>query len=220
MSEQENKKTPDLKAPEKKENGDLKINSEKKDEITVEENNNSEEKQVNRRKALVRIGIFIIIMAIVGVIFGIRWFSSGRWVQGTDDAYVNGFQNTVTSQVDGRITELYIKDTQQVKEGDLLAVIDDTDYKINFEKAEANLAKAVKTYYSLNSSADQYTDVVRSLRSSLQKAQADYRRDSAAYKQGLISKETYDATVNNLDQAQTSLNKALKEQDNARIQAI
>ncbi|MCP1224963.1 efflux RND transporter periplasmic adaptor subunit [Sebaldella sp. S0638] len=167
-----------------------------------------------------RIGVFVIVIAIIGIIFGVKWFTAGRWIQGTDDAYVNGFQNTVTSQVDGRITELYIKDTQTVKEGDLLAVIDDTDYKINFEKAEANLAKAVKTYYSLNSSADQYSDVIKSLRSSLQKAQADYKRDNAAYKQGLISKETYDATANNLDQAQTSLNKALKEQDNARIQAI
>ena len=84
-----------------------------------------------------RIGIFVVIMAIIGLVFGLRWFTSGRWIQGTDDAYVNGFQNTVTSQVDGRITELYIKDTQAVKEGDLLAVIDDTDYKINFEKVSS-----------------------------------------------------------------------------------
>ena len=222
MSEQKNKKIPDLKVLKSKENNDLENNKESEEagEASVSKNEKMDGSQSKRKKALVRIGLFVIIMAIVGLIFGIRWYTSGRWVQATDDAYVNGFQNTVTSQADGRITELYIKDTQMVKEGDLLAVIDDTDYKINFEKAEANLAKAVKTYYSLNSSVDQYTDVIKSLRSSLQKAQADYKRDNAAYKQGLISKETYDVTVNNLDQAQTSLNKALKEQDNARIQAI
>ena len=222
MAEQKNKKIPDFTAPKEKESSNLEADRENETNNKIIENDNAEleKKQGNRKKALVRIGVFIVIIAIIGVIFGIRWFTTGRWFQETDDAYVNGFQNTVTSQVDGRITELYIKDTQTVKEGDLLAVIDDTDYKINFEKAEANLAKAVKTYYSLNSSADQYTDVIRSMRSSLQKAQADYKRDSAAYKLGLISKEDYDATANNLDQAQTSLNKALKEQDNARIQAI
>ena len=222
MAEQKNKKIPDLKAPKEKEVNNLDADKENESKEEIIENNNEKpgKKQENRKKALVRIGVFIVIAAIIGVIFGIRWFTTGRWFQETDDAYVNGFQNTVTSQLDGRITELYIKDTQTVKEGDLLAVIDDTDYKINFEKAEANLAKAVKTYYSLNSSVDQYADVIRSMRSSLQKAQADYKRDSTAYKQGLISKEDYDATVNNLDQAQTSLNKALKEQDNARIQAI
>ena len=222
MAEQKNKKIPDFTAPKEKENSNLEADRENETNNKIIENDNAEleKKQGNRKKALVRIGVFIVIIAIIGVIFGIRWFTTGRWFQKTDDAYVNGFQNTVTSQVDGRITELYIKDTQTVKEGELLAVIDDTDYKINFEKAEANLAKAVKTYYSLNSSADQYTDVIRSMRSSLQKAQADYKRDSAAYKLGLISKEDYDATANNLDQAQTSLNKALKEQDNARIQAI
>ena len=222
MAEQKNKKIPDFTAPKEKENSNLEADRENETNNKIMENDNAEleKKQENRKKALVRIGVFIVIVARIGVVFGIRCFTTGRWFQETDDAYVNGFQNTVTSQVDGRITELYVKDTQTVKEGELLAVIDDTDYKINFEKAEANLAKAVKTYYSLNSSVDQYTDVIRSMRSSLQKAQADYKRDSAAYKLGLISKEDYDATANNLDQAQTSLNKALKEQDNARIQAI
>ncbi len=220
MSEQKNKKIPDLKTTKTEEQKNLEADGENEDKIIENDKEKSEKKQENKKKALVRISIFIVIIAIIGVIFGIKWFTTGRWIQETDDAYVNGFQNTVTSQVDGRITELYVKDTQTVKEGELLAVIDDTDYKINFEKAEANLAKAVKTYYSLNSSVNQYTDVIKSMRSSLQKAQADYKRDNAAYKQGLISKEEYDVTVNNLDQAQTSLNKALKEQDNARIQAI
>jgi membrane fusion protein (multidrug efflux system) len=219
MAEQENKKIPDLKSPKLIENGDSKVseNNQKTDNSIQEE---KEIKRTNRKKALVRIGIFVFIVIIIGLIMGIKWYTTGRWIQETEDAYVNGFQNTVTSQVDGRITELYIKDTQMVKEGDLLAVIDNTDYKINFEKAEADLAKAVKAYYSLNSSADQYSDVIKSLRSSLQKAQADYKRDSSAYKQGLISKEEYDNTANGLAQAQASLNKALKEQDNARIQAI
>lgn len=226
MSEQEDKKIPELKSPKILKKDDSKINQNENnnnnESIETEEKieNKQEDPQTKKKKAVVRIIIFLAVIVLAALIYGIKWYTSGRWMQETEDAYINGYQNTVTSQVDGRITELYIKDTQMVKEGDLLAVIDDTDYKINFEKAEADLAKAVKTYYSLNSSVNQYSDIIKSLRSSLAKAQADYKRDNSAYKQGLISKEEYDSTVNNLDQAQTSLNKALKEQDNARIQAI
>ena len=174
----------------------------------------------NRKKAITRILIFLAVVIVILLIYGIYWLKVGKWEQDTEDAYINGYQNVVTSQLNGRITQIYIKDTQEVKEGDLLAVVDDTDYKINFEKAEAALAKAVKGYYSLSSSAYQYVDIVSAKESDLRKAQADYARDSSAYKQGLISKEQYDITSHDLEQAKTALAKSRKEQENARVQAI
>ena len=206
-----------VKKVEVKKNDDIQKDLEDKTETKDE---NQVPIKENRKKAFIRIVIFIIILAILGLIYGIHWFKVGKWEQETDDAYINGYQNVVTAQVNGRITEIYIKDTQEVKEGDLLAVIDDTDYKINFEKAEAALAKAVKGYYSLNSSAYQYVDIVSGKESDLKKAQADYSRDSSAYKQGLISKEQFDITSHNVEQAKIALAKSRKEQENARVQAI
>lgn len=199
---------------------EVKTNDETTKDSDKKNINNNESTEGKRKKAIFRIAIFLLIVLIIGVIYGIIWFTSGRWHQDTENAYINSYQNTVTAQVTGRITQLYIEDTQEVKEGDLLAVIDDTDYKINFEKAEANLAKAVKAYYSLNSSANQFDDIMISKQNDLKKAQSDFSRDSAAFKQGLLSKEAYEATLHKLNQAKAAISQTRKQQDNARIQAI
>lgn len=206
---------------------DVKINKETTEKITkniigdnINNNGANETTEGKRKKAIFRISIFLLIVLIIGVIYGINWYTNGRWHQDTENAYINSSQNVVTAQVTGRIVQLNIEDTQEVKEGDLLAVIDDTDYKINFEKAEADLAKAVKLYYSLSSNVNQFDDILLSKQTELKKAQSDFSRDSAAYKQGLISKEAYDVTVYSLEQAKVAVSQARKQQDNARVQAI
>ena len=50
--------------------------------------------------------------------------------QSTDDAYVETTTVNVAPRVSGQIEEVYVKDNQHVKEGDLVAVIDADDYKI------------------------------------------------------------------------------------------
>ena len=86
MAEQKNKKIPDLTAPKEKENSNLEADRENEAKDEIIENNNAEleKKQENRKKALERIGVFIVVVAIVGVIFGIRWFTTGRWFQETE----------------------------------------------------------------------------------------------------------------------------------------
>lgn len=188
------------------------------DSSKVVENQNEDQK-IKRKKAIKKISIFLIILAVLGIIYGAYWLLYGRNYVKTDDAYVNGNQNIITSQVGGTVTQIYIEDTQFVEKGQLLAVLDDIDYKIALENATASLGKAVRAYSNLSSDVAQSEDNVKVKKSQLKKAETDFAMDRASYNAGLISKHQYETSKNNLNIAISSLNQSEKALENAKIQA-
>lgn len=188
------------------------------DSSKVAENQNEDQK-IKRKKAIKKISIFLIVLAVLGIIYGAYWVLYGRNYVKTDDAYVNGNQNIITSQVGGTVTQIYIEDTQFVEKGQLLAVLDDIDYKIALENAAASLGKAVRAYSNLSSDVAQSEDNVKVKESQLKKAETDFAMDRASYNAGLISKHQYETSKNNLNIAISSLNQSEKALENAKIQA-
>jgi len=71
------------------------------------------------------------------VIFGLTFYQFYNF-EGTDDAFVDGHVAPISAQVEGRITEVLIKDNQMVKSGDILARIDDKDYTYKRDMAQAD----------------------------------------------------------------------------------
>lgn len=165
--------------------------------------NNNELK--NKTAAKKKIGLFLIICIVIGIFYFLYWNFYGKSHISTDDSYINGNQTTVTSQVSGPIKEIYFNDTSKVEKGQLLATIDDTNYKINLEMAEANLGKAVKDYYSLQLNIHKAQNEVNINKNNLTKITEDYHRDFAAYKKGLLSKEKYQASLNNFENSKITL---------------
>ena len=76
------------------------------------------------------------------------WYTAGHWdrwtgaarFESTDDAFVSGDVTPLSARVSGNITEMPVNDFQIVRKGDLLAVIDPSDYEAQLELAQANLA--------------------------------------------------------------------------------
>lgn len=58
--------------------------------------------------------------------------------ESTDDAFIDGHVAPVSSQVEGRVVEILIKDNQSVKYGEVLALIDDKDYTYKRDEAKAD----------------------------------------------------------------------------------
>lgn len=89
--------------------------------------------------------VFIIILAILvlgGGTYGIMKYNHSRHHEETDDAQVSADINPVIPRIGGYVTEVRVNDNQHVKKGDTLLIIDDRDYKIKLEQAEAALAIA------------------------------------------------------------------------------
>ena len=68
----------------------------------------------------------------------------------TDNAYVGADVAQVTPLIGGPVREVLVEDTQQVRRGDVLVRLDDTDAKIAVAQAEANLASAVRKVQGLH----------------------------------------------------------------------
>ena len=144
---------------------------------------------------------------IAGVIIAILLVGAGFYIvnemqyQSTDDAYVETTTVNVSPRVSGQIEEVYITDNQHVKAGDLVAVIDDADYKVKLEQAESAYEK-IKL-----DQANAKANLVAS-ESAIELAKKDLDRYRNLYEQGAVSKQTLDAAQVKYDQAQAGLTQA------------
>ncbi len=73
------------------------------------------------------------------------WWTVGRFIESTDDAYVGADVTIVAPRVAGLIAEVAVTDNQAVRAGDVLVRIDDRDYRATLAKAEGAVAAARAT---------------------------------------------------------------------------
>lgn len=86
-------------------------------------------------------GAFIL-LALGGGAWGLSHDEGAGDSQTTDDAYVQADFSTVAPKVSGTVSEVLVKDNQHVSRGQLLARIDDRDYRVMLASAEADLRAA------------------------------------------------------------------------------
>ncbi|UVM19784.1 HlyD family secretion protein [Pseudomonas wadenswilerensis] len=72
--------------------------------------------------------------------YGGYWWSSARFFEQTDDAYVRADWAPVSARVAGYVTEVRVADNARVKAGDVLVRLDDRDYRQRLRQARAQQA--------------------------------------------------------------------------------
>src|SRR5258708_25132426 len=72
--------------------------------------------------------------------FGHYYLTSGRYLETTDDAYVKADSTIIAPKVSGYIAQVLVNDNQPVAAGQLLAKIDDRDFKAALGQARADVA--------------------------------------------------------------------------------
>ena len=152
----------------------------------------AEEKENNKDTRIFKkryIGISAGVVALIAL--GI-WFWNESKYQSTDDAYVESHMVKVAPRVSGQIEEVYIKDNQKIKEGDIVAVIDDRDYSIKFEQADANYKRAL-----LNQNVAKAN--LSAVNSEIELAKKDLERYRNLYEKGAVSKQVFDAAQTKYD---------------------
>ncbi|MBQ8460740.1 HlyD family secretion protein [bacterium] len=168
-------------------------------EENIQEQQNNEETKVSKPKGIKR--------TITGVVIACILVAAGFYIinemkyQSTDDAYIETTTVNVSPKVSGQIEEVYVKDNQFVKEGDLVAVIDSADYKVRLEQADANYEKL--KFDQSNAKAN-----LTASQSNIELAKKDLERYKNLYEQGAVSKQTLDAAQVKYDNAQAGLTQA------------
>ena len=97
-------------------------------------------KKLNLRKVLTA-------AAVVAVLAGASWYgwdywTVGRYLVSTDDAYVKADNTTIAPKVSGYLHEVLVGDNERVKAGQILARIDQRDFEVALDQAKADVAAA------------------------------------------------------------------------------
>ncbi|RTM09197.1 MAG: HlyD family secretion protein [Bradyrhizobiaceae bacterium] len=74
--------------------------------------------------------------------YGYDYLKTGRYLESTDDAYVKADSTIIAPKVSGYIAKVLVADNEPVKAGQLLARIDDRDFKAALDQARADVAAA------------------------------------------------------------------------------
>jgi membrane fusion protein (multidrug efflux system) len=98
-----------------------------------------------RRPILYAVGA---IVAIVVIIFGVRWYSYAHVHQSTDDARVDANTVAVTSKITERVKQLLVDTNYPVKRGELLVVLDSATEQAALAQAQSNLQLALENQQS------------------------------------------------------------------------
>jgi membrane fusion protein (multidrug efflux system) len=97
-------------------------------------------KKFNFRKLLMT-GAAIAVLAGAGW-YGWDYWTVGQYLVSTDDAYVKADSTTIAPKVPGYLQDVLAKDNERVRAGQVLARIDDRDYRVALDQAKADVASA------------------------------------------------------------------------------
>jgi membrane fusion protein, multidrug efflux system len=110
--------------------------------------------------------------AAVAVLAGASWYgwdywTVGRFLVSTDDAYVKADNTTVAPKVSGYLHEVLVGDNERVNAGQVLARIDDRDYKVALDQAKADVAAAEAAIASKQAQLDVQQAIINAAKATL-----------------------------------------------------
>lgn len=134
----------------------------------------------------------LIILIVVASGAGLLWWKYSKTHISTDDAFIDSHTFTVSSRIPGRILEVYVNDNRQVKKGELLAMLDPSDFEQQVKEAEASLVLAK------NETSGEYALVeaakagVSQAGAAMEQATLDLKRAQSLYEKDVIPKDQLD----------------------------
>ena len=164
------------------------------------------------RRPLVFAGIGLIAV-LAGGYYGYEWFTTGRYMVSTDDAYVGGDIATISSKLSGYVATVNVVANQSVKKGDPLITLDDGDYKIARDQAQAQIDTAHLTLSRIDAQ-------ITGAQATLQQANAQKLALIAAQKNAQLAQDRAESLAKTSVASQADLDKANAALDQANAQVV
>ena len=153
--------------------------------------------------------IILIVLVTLGVVYGGYKYFHSLAHETTDDAQIEQNMSPIIPRVGGYVQKIYVKDNQYVKKGDTLFVIDNSDYLVRFEEAQAGLlaaennlevskadvGSAVAGVSVSAANAQSYTNSIENAKVNVWRATNDFQRYENLYKNKSITKQQYEQAL-------------------------
>src|SRR5450631_15964 len=146
------------------------------------------------RKRAILFSLLALTLTAAGAGYWVYWKQVGSRYVSTDNAYTAAEVALVTAEIDGPVAAVSVIDSQQVKRGDVLVIIDDTDTRLALRQAQADLARAQAQ--------------VASARSDVKRSGIDLQRREALVASGSVSGDELTKVINGASNAKASLTAA------------
>ena len=171
------------------------------------------------RKTVLLSLLLLVLLAMALIVWSVMTRNDHR----TNDAWVNADYTLVAPKVSGYIASVRVKDNQQVAAGELLATLDDRDYKVALESAEAALQVSEAKLLSSKAQLEQQQSVIDEQKASVSASQASaqYAGQSAERYNRLYQRGTVAADEQQkASSAQRSASAAVRQSEAALASAI
>jgi membrane fusion protein (multidrug efflux system) len=129
-------------------------------------------------------------LLLIAVIGGLLYWLSIRDYESTDDAFIAARSFSIAPKVGGYITDVPVTDNQHVNAGDLLAKVDDRDYRIAVDQARAQVAVAEANITNVNAQIDSQQEQIKQAKAQVDQAaaQLQFARQEEARAKDLVEK--------------------------------
>ncbi|OAF02988.1 secretion protein HylD [Bradyrhizobium centrolobii] len=118
---------------------------------------------------LATVSAIVLLAALAG---GLLYWLQIRHYESTDDAFVEARSFSVASKVGGYVTDIPVTDNQHVHAGDLLAKIDERDYRIAVDQAAAQVEVSKANIANVEAQLDSQQEQIKQTQAQLEQAQA------------------------------------------------
>jgi membrane fusion protein, multidrug efflux system len=106
---------------------------------------------------------------------GYGYLTTGRYLETTDDAYVKADSTIVAPKVSGYIADVLVSDNERVKAGQLLARIDDRDFKTALAQAKADVAASEAAVRNLDAQIELQQPLIQQQAAEVDAAEANLK---------------------------------------------
>lgn len=176
----------------------------------------------NKKRAIPNFFILLILAIGISWVFG-RFIHLGS-VEYTDNAQVKQHLTPVNTRVQGFIKKICFEEYQQVKKGDTLVIIDDTEYRLKVAQAEADLQSALagKTamYTTINTTQNniRVTDAaIKEQEVRLKNAEADFKRYQGLLKEEAVTPQQFDRVKTDYEATQARYEQLLRQKESTSL---
>src|SRR5262249_33649993 len=140
--------------------------------------------------------------------YGDYWWTTGRFLVSTDDAYVGAHAAALEAKVSGYMSAIEFDDNAQVSEGEVIARIDDGDYQLALQTAKDNIATEQATINRIQQQVAAQEAAVNQAKAQLDsavagqtRAELELKRQHELATRQFASQQTLEQAQQNRDQA-------------------